>query len=94
MMVETNPNYSVLLAETVEHFLNYLKSEKQFSLNTQINYRRQLYAIIDLNKDSDIIKWQALDSSGLRLLISRSRQTGLQAKSLFLRLFALRSFFD
>ena len=94
MMVKINPNYSSFLTGPVEHFLNYLKSEKQLSINTQINYRRQLYALIDLTEGLDIIKWQALDSSGLRLLISRSRQTGLQAKSLFLRLFALRSFFD
>lgn len=93
-MVKTDPNYSTLLAEPVECFLNYLKSEKQLSLNTQINYRRQLYAIIDLTKDLDINKWQAIDSSAVRLLISRSRQTGLQARSLSLRLSALRSFFD
>lgn len=93
-MAKTNPNDSTLLAEPVEHFLNYLKSEKQLSLNTQINYRRQLYAIIDLTKDLDINKWQAIDSSAVRLLISRSRQTGLQARSLSLRLSALRSFFD
>lgn len=94
MMAKTNPNYSTLLAEPVEHFLNHLKSEKQLSLNTQVNYRRQLYAIIDLTKDLDIEKWQAIDSSAVRLLISRSRQTGLQARSLSLRLSALRSFFD
>lgn len=94
MMAKTNPNYSTLLVEPVEHFLNYLKSEKQLSLNTQVNYRRQLYAIIDLTKDLDIEKWQAIDSSAVRLLISRSRQTGLQARSLSLRLSALRSFFD
>lgn len=94
MMAKTNPNYSTLLGEPVEHFLNYLKSEKQLSLNTQVNYRRQLYAIIDLTKDLDIEKWQAIDSSAIRLLISRSRQSGLQARSLSLRLSALRSFFD
>jgi integrase/recombinase XerC len=93
-MVEKSSNHSVLLAQYVECFLNYLKSEKQLSLNTQINYRRQLYAIIDLTKDLDITKWQDLDSSAVRLLISRSRQTGLQARSLSLRLSALRSFFD
>ncbi|MCX8581053.1 tyrosine recombinase XerC [Gilliamella sp. B3482] len=93
-MAKTNPNYSTLLAEPVKHFLNYLKSEKQLSVNTQVNYRRQLYAIIDLTKDLDIEKWQAIDSSAVRLLISRSRQTGLQARSLSLRLSALRSFFD
>lgn len=94
MMVENNLSHSSLLAKPIEQFLNYLKSEKQLSLNTQINYRRQLYAIIDLSTDLDITNWQDLDSSAVRLLISRSRQTGLQARSLSLRLSALRSFFD
>jgi len=94
MMVENNPSHSSLLAIPIEQFLNYLKSEKQLSLNTQINYRRQLYAIIDLSRDLDLTNWQDLDSSAVRLLISRSRQTGLQARSLSLRLSALRSFLD
>ena len=94
MMVKMNSNLSSFLTEPVDHFLNYLKSEKQLSLNTQINYRRQLYALIDLTDGLDITKWQDIDSSAVRLLISRSRQTGLQARSLSLRLSALRSFFD
>lgn len=94
MMVKINPDYSSFLTEPVEHFLNYLKSEKQLSINTQINYRRQLYALIDLTEGLDITKWQDIDSSAVRLLISRSRQNGLQARSLSLRLSALRSFFD
>ena len=94
MMVKMNSTYPSFLTESVEHFLNYLKSEKQLSLNTQINYRRQLYALINLTDGLDITKWQDIDSSAVRLLISRSRQTGLQARSLSLRLSALRSFFD
>ena len=94
MMVKMNSTYPSFLTEPVEHFLNYLKSEKQLSLNTQINYRRQLYALINLTDGLDITKWQDIDSSAVRLLISRSRQTGLQARSLSLRLSALRSFFD
>ncbi|OCG34613.1 tyrosine recombinase XerC [Gilliamella sp. Gris1-4] len=78
----------------VDQFLNYLKSEKQLSLNTQINYRRQLYALISLASEAEISNWQNLDSSAVRLLISRSKQTGLQARSLSLRLSALRSFCD
>lgn len=88
-----NPD-DCLLTQPVEHFLNYLKSEKQLSLNTQINYRRQLYALIVLAKEVEINRWQDLDSSAVRLLISRSKRNGLQAKSLALRLSALRSFCD
>ncbi|MCX8711523.1 tyrosine recombinase XerC [Gilliamella sp. B2969] len=83
-----------LLTQPVEQFLNYIKSEKQLSLNTQINYKRQLYALISLAQEIELNKWQDLDSSAVRLLISRSKRTGLQARSLSLRLSALRSFCD
>lgn len=88
------PLYSELLTQPVEQFLLYLKSEKQLSLNTQINYRRQLYAVIKLASDVEISCWQNVDSSAVRLLIGRSKRDGLNASSLSLRLSALRSFFN
>ncbi|MCO6552887.1 MAG: tyrosine recombinase XerC [Gilliamella sp.] len=93
-MAQSNKNDNMALTLPVDQFLNYLKSEKQLSLNTQINYRRQLYALISLASEAEISNWQNLDSSAVRLLISRSKQTGLQARSLSLRLSALRSFCD
>lgn len=87
-------NDTPLLTAPVEHFLDYLRSEKQLSLNTQINYRRQLYALIALASEVEITSWKNLDSSMVRLLISRSKRKGLQARSLALRLSALRSFCD
>ncbi|MWP62481.1 tyrosine recombinase XerC [Gilliamella sp. Pas-s25] len=93
-MVQPNENSNATLTLPVDQFLNYLKSEKQLSLNTQINYRRQLYALISLAKEGEISTWQDLDSSAVRVLISRSKQKGLQARSLSLRLSALRSFCD
>lgn len=94
MMIQSNQEQLSLLTQPVEQFLNYLKSERQLSLNTQINYRRQLYAIIELAKTVEIANWQDLDSSAVRLLIGRSKQAGLQARSLSLRLSTLRSFCD
>ncbi len=93
-MIQSSQNNLCLLTEPVDRFLNYLKSEKQLSLNTQVNYRRQLYALIAIAKEVGIIKWQDVDSSAVRLLISHSKRTGLQARSLSLRLSALRSFCD
>lgn len=93
-MNQPQQNAVTLLTEPVEHFLNYLKSEKQLSLNTQINYRRQLYALITLASEVEFTNWRNLDSSLVRLLISRSKRQGLQARSLALRLSALRSFCD
>lgn len=93
-MEQPNQNDNTALTLPVEQFLNYLKSERQLSLNTQINYQRQLYALISLAKEIELSTWQDLDSSAVRLLISRSKRTGLQARSLSLRLSALRSFCD
>lgn len=93
-MDQSHQNDTPLLTVPVEHFLDYLRSEKQLSLNTQINYRRQLYALIALASEVEITNWKSLDSSMVRLLISRSKRKGLQARSLALRLSALRSFCD
>ncbi|MDF7667648.1 tyrosine recombinase XerC [Orbaceae bacterium ESL0727] len=82
------------LINSVTQFLRYLKSEKQLSQNTQINYRRQLYATMDLMKNMELWCWQDVDSSVVHALIAQSKRTGLQASSLALRLSALRSFFD
>lgn len=94
MSIQQSENYSELLINPVEQFLVYLKSERQLSLNTQINYRRQLYALIKLASEVGISCWQNVDSSAVRLLIGRSKREGLNSSSLSLRLSALRSFFN
>ncbi|XKM14638.1 tyrosine recombinase XerC [Orbaceae bacterium ac157xtp] len=83
-----------MLTKPVEQFLLYLKSEKQFSIHTQTNYRRQLYATLKIMHQIEISCWQNVDASVVRLLIGRSKQEGLKASSLALRLSALRSFFN
>lgn len=93
-MTESNHQKSPLLIEPVEQFLIYIKSEKQLSLHTQTNYRRQLEALMTLASEVELSRWQDFDSSAVRLLIGRSKRSGLQASSLSLRLSALRSFFD
>lgn len=91
---KTRMKYSELLTNPVEQFLLYLKSERQLSLNTQVNYQRQLYAIVKLATDVEISCWQNVDASAVRLLIGRSKREGLNASSLALRLSSLRSFFN
>lgn len=93
-MNQPTPQYSELLTKPVEQFLLYLKSERQLSENTQVNYRRQLYVTIQLLCDSEITCWQDVDASVVRTLVGRSKRDGLSASSLALRLSALRSFFN
>lgn len=85
---------SALLIQPVQAFLHYLKSERQLSLHTQKNYQRQLYALLILAQEIELSCWQNLDASAVRLLIGRSKRSGLKESSIALRLSALRSFLD
>ncbi|WP_099330536.1 tyrosine recombinase XerC [Erwinia amylovora] len=84
---------SPLLTAT-EGFLRYLKVERQLSPLTQVNYRRQLSAIIVLLDELKVVEWARLDVSLVRSLAARSTRSGLKPASLALRLSALRSFLD
>lgn len=78
----------------VERFLHYLNVERQLSPLTQLNYQRQLEAIIELATEAGLQSWQQCDPDRVRSFVMRSRRKGLGALSLALRLSALRSFFD
>lgn len=94
-MQETlSPALPSLLVKPVEQFLLYLKSERQLSLNTQLNYQRQLIALLQLANEISLSCWQNLDTSAVRMLIGKSKRGGLHERSLALRLSALRSFLD
>jgi len=86
-------NLSPLLP-AVEGFLRYLKVERQLSPLTQINYQRQLTAVISLLDESGVNDWTLLDAARVRSLAARSSRSGLKPASLALRLSALRSFLD
>lgn len=82
------------LLPAVEGFLRYLRVERQLSPLTQINYRRQLEATIQLLDALKLSDWAQLDAAKVRALAARSSRNGLKPASLALRLSALRSFLD
>ncbi|PLV60561.1 tyrosine recombinase XerC [Erwinia sp. B116] len=82
------------LLPAVEGFLRYLRVERQLSPLTQINYRRQLEAIVQLLDALKLGDWAQLDAAKVRALAARSSRNGLKPASLALRLSALRSFLD
>lgn len=82
------------LQQPVDAFLRYIKVERQLSPLTQLNYSRQLTALIALAGTLGISEWAMLDAAKVRQLAARSKRAGLQSASLALRLSALRSFLD
>ncbi|PJG83592.1 tyrosine recombinase XerC [Caviibacterium pharyngocola] len=76
----------------LQKYENYLRIERQVSPHTLNNYRRQLDKIIEILQKNDITEWRQVTPSVVRFVLAQSKNDGLHAKSLALRLSALRRF--
>lgn len=77
----------------IQPYWDYLRAEKQVSPHTLSNYQRQLQAICAMLKQQQISSWQEVDASVIRWILSQSHKQGLGAKSIGVRLVALRQWF-
>lgn len=84
----------VSLEKPLQRFYEYLRSERELSLHTQHNYKRQLTTIAEQLVDLGVSDWQAVDAGWVRQIASKGMRDGLKASSLSVRLSSLRSFFD
>ncbi|UKH19334.1 tyrosine recombinase XerC [Actinobacillus pleuropneumoniae] len=75
-------------------YWDYLRIEKQASQHTLSNYQRQLLAVSDMLSQAGISTWQEVNSATVRWIIAQSNKQGLGAKSIALRLVALRQWFS
>ena len=82
-------NSNPLFAQT-QPYWDFLRIEKQASPHTLSNYQRQLMASCELFLQAGVKDWVDVDSSAVRWMISQSHKQGLSAKSIGLRLVALR----
>lgn len=74
----------------LERFLIYLDVERGYSAHTIENYRRQ---IIYAAETLAIEQWKQVTSSDIKRVMTQSKKDGASARSIALRLSALRSFF-
>lgn len=77
----------------IQPYWDYLRAEKQVSPHTLSNYQRQLQAVCVMLKQQQISSWQEVDASVIRWILSQSHKQGLGAKSIGVRLVALRQWF-
>ncbi|MGF1715199.1 tyrosine recombinase XerC [Photobacterium chitinilyticum] len=82
------------LEKPLHRFYEYLRSERELSLHTQQNYKRQLTTLAEQLVELEVTDWQVVDAGWVRQLASKGMRDGLKASSLSMRLSALRSFFD
>ncbi|HHW7570279.1 TPA: tyrosine recombinase XerC [Mannheimia haemolytica] len=81
------------LFQQTQPYWDFLRIEKQVSPHTLSNYQRQLAAVSELFSQAGIERWEEVESSSVRWMLSQSHKQGLSAKSIGLRLVALRQWF-
>jgi len=80
--------------QEIEHFIDYLKYEKQLALNTQKSYFRDLNNANRFFSQTKILSWDNIDAQHIRLYVGNRRESGLSGSSIARELSALRRFFD
>ncbi|MBF0785226.1 tyrosine recombinase XerC [Muribacter muris] len=80
------------LYAATQPYWDFLRIERQASPHTLANYQRQLKAVCELLTQAGVEQWQAVEPTTVRWLLTQSHKQGLGAKSIGLRLVALRQF--
>ncbi len=77
-----------------ENFLHHLETEKRFSANTVLSYRRDLESLEKYCLDQKITAWQNLKTHHLRTYTAKIFSRGLGPRSIQRRLSGIRSFMN
>ena len=89
MPPDTPTTLSLVCAQWLDKFLQHLRVERGLSAHTISNYRRQLqYVGIYLQLDD----WSGMTPADVKRVLSASKRDGQHARSIALRLSALRTF--
>ncbi len=78
----------------IDDFLRYILEQKNYSILTQQNYRRQLITLLAFLQSQNITHWKQIKPIHIRQLSAQQNRTGLSAKSIALLLSSCRSFFQ
>ena len=85
---------SVLTSPDTQSFLDYLKFEKRYSVNTIISYETDLAAFFDfLNIQFEKLHLKEISYSFIRSWLADLKEKGLTSKSINRKISSLRSFF-
>ena len=94
MSNETIANQVSLYAQELASFLVYLTTEKQLSIHTQTNYKRDLEKFTDYCAANALLDLKQIKVQHIRQMVASFHRKGLGGKSLSRWLSAMRSFFE
>ena len=63
-------------------FISYLKIERNYAINTQRAYERDLLQLLGFLKAQKISSWQALDTDNLNLFVMQLRHNNISSRSI------------
>jgi len=87
------PSESSLFQAELSLFYRFLQSEKQFSVHTVTNYRRDISRFMLYVEEQSVTAWQQIDEQHVRQFVSQVHRQGLGGKSIQRLLSALRRLF-
>lgn len=93
-MQPVTPDIPDTLRQPVTDFLQYLTVERHLSAKTVESYRYQLQSVMALAASKNLQRWDECNRKQLQTLLAQTGKQEIKAKSLALRLSALRSFFN
>ena len=85
---------ATVLITAIEDFLEYLRIERQLSVNTRTGYGRNLKAMAEQLTELALDSWSQLTINQVRGIATRMHKSGLSPRSIATKLSALRSFCD
>lgn len=81
------------LAIDLQHFYQFLQSEKQFSPHTVKAYQRDIKRFVGFCDSQSVVSWDDVDEQHIRQFVSQAHRQGLGGKSIQRLLSALRRLF-
>lgn len=87
------PPQSSLFQAELSLFYQFLQSEKQFSIHTLTNYRRDISRFMSYVGEQSLSEWGQIDEMHIRQFVSQVHRQGLGGKSIQRLLSALRRLF-
>ena len=81
-----------MLHKQIIDFIEYLKIEREYALNTRLAYQTDLQKLLDFMQQNSINSWSNLTTEHLNLLIMNMRHSNICARSIRRQLSAIRGF--
>ncbi|CAC9995945.1 Tyrosine recombinase XerC [uncultured Gammaproteobacteria bacterium] len=87
-----NGKIQLKMQKEIEKFIAYLKIERNYALNTQQAYEKDLCQLLEFLREKGIANWSDVTTEHLNLLVMKMRHHGISGRSIRRHLSSVRGF--